>query len=248
MQVAFLIPTTSSGRAWKSPEDSYLHKFVLQSLSAHLPPGISLVFYVGFDVNDPFYKSTTMRLAIESLHPEVRLRWEGFTPDPGNVTRIWNGLARLALEDQCTYFMVGGDDIVYPPDKEWLHTFIHDLQANHNIGWISGFSGGNSSIATQFFLHRTHMEMLGWVFPPQIRNWYCDDFLNQVYPEKYRVWHKHVPMPNSGGPERYTPNNHRALCDQLVARHRNPLARSIAERVASAEPPPAACRGHGAQK
>ena len=174
-----------------------------------------------------------MRLAIESLHTEFHFRWEGFTPDPGNVTRIWNGLARLALEDQYDYFMVGGDDIVYPHDKEWLQKFIYDLQANQNIGWISGFSN-HPCIATQFFLHRTHMEMLGWVFPPQIRNWYCDDFLNEVYPEKYRVWHKHVQMLNSGGPERYRPNKeHRTLCDQLVARYREPLARAIAAHVAA---------------
>ena len=38
--------------------------------------------------------------------------------------------------------------------------------------------------------------------------------------------------PLSGGTERYSPNReHEALCAQLVAQHREPLARAIAAHV-----------------
>lgn len=231
---AFLIPSTSHSRPWSDVTHTYLHTHVCTSLRA-LDGGGATV-YVGYDDNDRIYASAEARAALEELHPHLAFRWTAFTPDKGNVVRIWNALAETALKDGKSYLMVGGDDIVYPRDDDgaaWLHTLRDSLRAQHNIGWASGFSG-NDRIATQFLVHQTHVQLLGWVFPPEIRNWYCDDFLNEVYPSAYRAWHKDVQIPNAGGAERYTPNvEHRGLCDRLVAQHRAPLARAIEARVAA---------------
>ena len=227
---AFLIPTTSHGRPWTDVAHTYLHTHACTSLRA-LDGGGATV-YVGYDNDDKIYASPQARTTLQELHPHLAFRWTAFSPDKGNVVRIWNALAEQALQDGKAYLMVGGDDIVYPPG-DWLHVLRSRLRAHHNVGWASGYSG-NHQIATQFLVHKTHVQMLGWVFPPQIRNWYCDDFLNEVYPEKYRAWLKHVQMPNAGGPERYSPNReHKALCAQLVAQHREPLARAIAAHVAA---------------
>ena len=226
---AFIIPATSHNRPWTDVAHTCLHVHACTSLRALG----SVAVYVGYDNNDRVFSSSSARNALERLHPNLAFRWQSFAPDKGNVVRIWNALARSAVQDGKTYLMVGGDDIVYPNSPAWMHLLRSSLRAQHNVGWASGFSG-NERIATQFLVHKTHVQMLGWVFPPQIRNWYCDDFLNEVYPEKYRAWLKHIRMPNAGGTERYIPNvEHRALCDQLVARHREPLARAIAAHVAA---------------
>lgn len=226
---AFLIPSTSHARPWTDITQTYLHTHACTSLRA-LDGGATV--YVGYDNNDRIYTSSEARATLQELHPHLAFRWTAFSPDKGNVVRIWNALAEQALRDGKAYLMVGGDDIVYPQDAAWLHTLRDSLRAHHNVGWASGFSG-NDRIATQFLVHKTHVQLLTWVFPPQIRNWYCDDFLNEVYPEKYRAWHKDVQMPNAGGAERYCPNvEHRTLCDQLVVQHRSPLARAIEARVA----------------
>ena len=226
---AFLIPSTSQSRPWTDVTHTYLHTHACTSLRA-LDGGATV--YVGYDNNDKIYGSPQARTTLQELHPHLAFRWTAFSPDKGNVVRIWNALAEQAIKEGKAYLMVGGDDIMYP-QEDWLHVLRSSLRAHHNVGWASGFSG-NERIATQFLVHETHVQMLGWVFPPQIRNWYCDDFLNEVYPEKYRAWLKHIRMPNAGGKERYIPNvEHRARCSTLVAQHREPLARAIAAHVAA---------------
>ena len=230
---AFLIPSTSHARSWTDVTHTYLHTHACTSLRALGSGGATV--YVGYDDDDRILASPEARAALAELHPHLAFRWTAFSPDKGNVVRIWNALAEQALQDGKAYLMVAGDDIVYPQEESttWLQTLRGSLRAQHHVGWASGFSG-NDRIATQFLVHKTHVQLLGWVFPPAMRNWYCDDFLNEVYPSTYRAWHKDVQIPNAGGTERYTPNvEHRALCDQLVAQHRAPLARAIEARVAA---------------
>ena len=77
--------------------------------------------------------------------------------------------------------------------------------------------------ATQFLIHRTHWNIFEFVFPPQIRNYFCDDFMNEIYPKRYRYWRQDFPLYNTGGQPRYIPNNDRKLCQFLLRRHKKGL-------------------------
>jgi hypothetical protein len=57
-------------------------------------------------------------------------------------------------------------------------------------------------ILTQAMVHRTHLDIFGYFFPEEIKNWYCDDWLNAMYPKTW-LKSKYV-CSNSGGKERYS--------------------------------------------
>ena len=121
-----------------------------------------------------------------------------------------------------------GDDIRLPNDSDWLSCFINKLKKNKNIGWSAGYSN-NTDIATQFLIHKTHYEIFNFIYPPQIHAWYCDNFLNDIYPEKYKNWLRSYPLLNVGGAPRYQPKDDKKLCDMLVRRYKPVLNRFLQE-------------------
>ena len=51
------------------------------------------------------------------------------------------------------------------------------------------------------------MDIFGWFFPKEIKNWCCDDWYNMVYHPKYLYpLYNHVAV-NMGGQPRYVINN-----------------------------------------
>ena len=223
--VAFCIPTTSHNREWISSDDSYLHRILLDSCHNY-SNDVHLTFYIGFDQDDEIFSSASQRNKLNEEYPQFHIEWIPFSPEKGNVVRIWNKLAEIAVENGHTYLMILGDDIKLPKDSGWLNLFIKNLKKQNNIGWAAGWSN-NDNIATQFLIHKTHLDIFGFVFPPQIKNWFCDNWMNDIYPAKYKSWRKDYHLLNVGGAPRYQPINDQNLCQMLVKRHRSKLTRHL---------------------
>jgi hypothetical protein len=51
------------------------------------------------------------------------------------------------------------------------------------------------------------MEIFGWYFPEEIKNWCCDDWYNMVYYPNYLYPLQNHYAENKGGPPRYDINN-----------------------------------------
>jgi hypothetical protein len=109
-----------------------------------------------------------------------------------------------------------------PNDIGWLGCFINKLKKNKNIGWAAGWSN-NDQIPTQFLVHKSHYDIFGFFYPPQIHAWYCDNFMAEIYPNRFRVWLKSYPLLNLGGDPRYIPENDSKLCEILVRRYKPKL-------------------------
>ncbi len=78
------------------------------------------------------------------------------------------------------------------------------------------------------------MELFGYYFPPEIINWFCDDWINNVYKELKSFFPlTEYTCVNKGGEPRYQINNQiynnraelntqiknmKQICDQLVER------------------------------
>ena len=226
--VAFLVPTTSRGRSWETVQDTYLYRIFCGSLFQHVPD-FDITIYFAYDEDDKIYSDLESRLTIDAVFGlKFKIEWIPFKPDKGNVVRLWNGLAERAIEDGFEYLMIVGDDVKFPNDKGWLGLFRNNLRKNKNIGWSAGWSN-NDQIATQFLIHKNHVEMFGWVFPPQLQNWYCDNWLNEIYPASFRYWRKDYPLLNCGGEPRYLPNQDKKLCDILLKRYRPILLKLLRE-------------------
>lgn len=224
-KIAFLVPSTTRNRDWKTIEETYLYDTLLRTMEQS-PPDFDITIFIGYDKNDPIYQEFENRQIINAVFMNFQVIWCEFPPDPGNVVKVWNSLANTALEHNFEYFMVLGDDIKLPKDRNWLRVFQKDLRKQQNIGWVSGWSN-NDAIATQFLIHKTHLDIFGFIFPPSLRNWFCDDFLNNVYPQKYKSWRKNYTLLNTGGSPRYQPLNDKKLCEMLVKRHKPQIARFL---------------------
>ena len=87
----------------------------------------------------------------------------------------------------------------------------------------------NARILTQSFVSRKHMELFGYYFPPEIINWCCDDWINDVY----RAINQFFPLRNHicinvGGEPRYNINNqvcqHQQQFTEMVGKLRQQCA------------------------
>lgn len=218
---AFLVPSTTRNRQWETIEETYLYSILCRTLDKHTPD-CDITLYVGYDADDPIYKKEEERLKLNAIFMKFNIVWIEFKPDPGNVVAVWNGLFKIAMKHGFEWFKILGDDIRLPNDPSWLRVFQKALVKNNYVGWSAGYSN-NDKIATQFLIHRTHWQIYEFVFPPLIKNWYCDDWLNMIYPDKYKNWRKDYPLLNVGGEPRYKPNNDKRLCETLVRRHKREL-------------------------
>ena len=216
--VAFIVPSTTHDRDWRTIEETYLYSVLFSSLE-YRTPTVPVSVYVGYDSNDPILSQEQERLKCNAVFLNFTIIWIEIVPDPGNVVKIWNKLAEIALSHHYDWLMVLGDDIRLPNDRDWLTLFQKALRKQKYIGWAAGWSN-NNDIATQFLVHRTHWSIFEFIFPPLLKNWHCDNWLNDVYSKKHKYWRKDYPLLNTGGNPRYIPNDHAKLCQMLVKRHK----------------------------
>ena len=62
--------------------------------------------------------------------------------------------------------------------------------------------GGERFIQTQSFVSRKHMEIFGFYFPKEIKNWFCDDWITKIYYPNFFYLLNHK-LRNMGGEPRY---------------------------------------------
>ncbi len=202
MKVAFLVPSTSNKRDWKTAEETHLWELLCSSLE-HYTPEHQIKLFVGYDEDDAVYSKEQERLKFHAVFMNFEMEFFPMTKDTkGKPTWIWNRLGEEALEQGYDYLKVLGDDIKMPNDTGWLGCFINKLKKNQNIGWVAGWSN-NDQIPTQFLVHKNHYTIFGFIYPPEIPNWGCDNFMAEIYPDKYRVWLRSYPLLNVGGEPRY---------------------------------------------
>ena len=61
------------------------------------------------------------------------------------------------------------------------------------------------TLLTQSFVHMSHiLKSFGYYYPPEIENWYVDDWITNIYDQRSD---KRIKVRNSGGPPRYKVNN-----------------------------------------
>ncbi len=219
--IAFVVPCTSNKRNWYQFEDTYLHTILLPSIEK-LTNDYNVQLYIGIDNDDKLFS----KIKLPDKHKNINMNWIKFNDCKGNPCRIWTELTKRAVNDGYDYIQVCGDDIQFDNRIEWLGKFIKALKVNNNIGYSSGWSN-NNDIPTQFLFHKTHLEIFDFVFPKQIHNWHCDDFIYGLYGKKYGNWLQEYKHLNLGGEPRYNPNDDRKVCKMLVKRHKTTLNRHI---------------------
>lgn len=218
MKLCLLVPSTTNGLEIDDITQSHLYKILIQSLSKDKPKKHKITIYVGYDNDDKIYSQHQQRLKLQVLADKVNIEWVEQKIQKGHVTEIWNNLGHRAVKDNFEYMYVCGDDIQIDNNK-WMNDWAKMLKANNNIGWVAGYSH-NNRIATQFLIHKTHLDIFGFVYPKEIRNWGCDDWMVGVYPLKYRLWLKEYKHLNEGGEPRYEVEHNPRYYQKIIERYK----------------------------
>jgi len=229
VKCAFCVPSTTRNRDWERVEDTYLWKILFSSLERYTPDHDITVF-VGYDEIDPIYSQEEERMKPQAVFKNFKIEWVVFGSEyKGKLNLIWNNLADISLRRGFEYLKILGDDIRLPNDSCWLGCFINKLKKNENIGFSAGWSN-NDEIPTQFLIHKTHIDIFGWVYPPEIPNYGVDDWMYLVYPEKYRNWLRSYPLLNVGGKPRYDIVFNEAFVKAIVSRYKSKLNRFLSQK------------------
>jgi hypothetical protein len=225
---SFLIPSTSKGFTWTKPTDCYLFN-TLNSIFITMPlKGHEFRIYVGVDSDDPFYTSPDIRNFFINNYKNLQFVDIVINVDmeKGHLTKMWNILAKKSYEEGTDYMFQCGDDIEYHYIG-WVDECVKVLQKHNNIGMTGPFDVIEKRIFTQTFVHKTHWEIFGFYFPEEIKNWFCDDWINEVYP---KIIIDGLTCRNTGGKPRYNIVVARDLCTQLVQRDRKVLAQYMVKK------------------
>jgi hypothetical protein len=235
MKIGILIPSTSNARDWKSYQDSYLYNLSLKTFLTTYDKEHEYVFYVGIDRGDKIFDNPENIEGFNrfvSVMQNVRIDFiymDGI--EKGYLTKMWNRLYEKAYAENCDYFFQCGDDIAFRTNG-WINECIKKILSAKGLG-MTGPINNNPYILTQTFVSRKHMETFGYYFPEELINWYCDDWINEVYKERKLCFPlcRHF-CENIGGDPRYNIHNDanfnnnasakkamiRNLCSQLVIR------------------------------
>lgn len=234
-QFGCLIPSTSNGRAWNDYKDTYLYQTTLRSFLRTYSKEFKTHFYIGIDRGDPIYDTTESKdhfkrfigvmqnVTIEFVYMENVAK--------GHLTVMWNQLFDKAIADHCDYFVQCGDDIEFTT-VGWMQDAADILDTHGGIG-VVGPINNNPRILTQTIVTKKHKELFGYYFPPEIKNWFCDDWINEVYQglKHFYPMRQHYCV-NIGGKPRYVINNGQSnqdvmkLYKELVARDLQRIAGS----------------------
>lgn len=220
---ALILATSKNRDNWVMMQDTYLYQLTLKTFLLTFDKEHSYIFYVGIDKDDRIFDNETQKREItrfSKVYPNIEFKFitmENITK--GYVTLMWNKLFEYAYKSDCDYFYQCGDDMEFRT-KGWINDCIKVLREHNDIG-IAGPINNNNRILTQSFVSRKHMEIFGWFFPKEIKNWCCDDWMNMVYYQKYLYpLNKHLAV-NLGGKPRYDINNDKYFTNNTMLFNHN---------------------------
>jgi hypothetical protein len=87
---------------------------------------------------------------------------------------LW--LCVQAYADGCDYLYQYSDDFQFLDDG-WIDALTKRLKQTNNFGSAGMLDArreesGKSQLMTLAMAHRTHLDLLGWFWPPRLKNWY----------------------------------------------------------------------------
>lgn len=226
-RIAILIPVCSRNQTWERLEDCYLIRSFLPRFEATQSPEYTYQIYLAVDDDDAFFLRYVDDLRERGFRVHVV---SGCQHAPA---RAWNQLFDLAVAEGNEYFFQIGDDVILQ-SRKWTRRFIDVLAAHGNKGVVgpcypANFwgrkRGGTRPVIENAFVHRSHHDIFGYLFPPEIPNWHCDEWMTKVYEPWCSYMCEDIIVQNQCLGARYTiqPMN----IDDLVSRGRSIVVQSL---------------------
>ena len=154
---------------------------------------------------DPVWDSPTtggeLRATLErelgAANVSVRFVRYQLNPQLVDIVFKYNQIVRQAYVDGCDYIYQLSDDAAIN-SPAWAETIADYLDARHGFGTAGMRDTANSNTMTLGASGRIHIEINdGFFWPPELRNWLADDYLQQVYGTGYSHRFDHIQFTNT---------------------------------------------------
>ncbi|CAE7420300.1 unnamed protein product [Symbiodinium microadriaticum] len=203
--IAIMAATTT--RRVKQPHVQKIALFtlLLPSLIRSLDCGYRYVYVMGYDVGDPFYDSEAGMQEVQAwfarqIAEPMRRNGISITLKPVKVFNplkkpgpVFVAMAKPAYELGANYFYRVNDDTEFR--GRWPKLYVKALlEMRPPFGVVGPSSLGSvDAILTHDFVHRVHMEIFEQdYYPPELTDWWMDDWISRVYGKKRTLIAKEV--------------------------------------------------------
>jgi len=193
-KIGILVASTSKNCKYDSFMDYYFIKNI-KTLIGSLSNNNTFIVYIGYDEGDLFFEEKEQEIVdyLNTLIPTKIYKIKNISTS--NPCYVWNCLAKTAYYENCDYLFQTGDDTIYET-KNWDETFINYLLKSNDIG-VAGGINSNTKIITLLFVSKKHYEIFNCFFSPVFKNWYSDDWVNNIYKPNYYYFDRNVITHNS---------------------------------------------------
>lgn len=185
-----------------SIENTDLYKLLIKSSETTITEFERHIFdisvYVYFDDDDEFWK----------INKDYD--WSKITDIPVMLYETkhtdsipWNNVTMHAYYDGAEYIFRTNDDVKLQSNS-WIILAVNTLKKMNNIGVVGPKTlRGKREILTLDFTHRTHIDIFGFYYPYEFKNWYLDDEITYIYGARTITLDKWVAL-HVVNPTRYT--------------------------------------------
>jgi len=170
----------------------FFHTF-LPTFCATASPGYVYAFYLAYDHTDPFFalpdfitgfRKAFQKSASKHCSGDLQLSLHLVQCDhAGKPVWAQNDAMLEAYLDNADYYYRINDDTKLQT-KDWTNIFINTLNSfNPKKLGVCGpnHSGGNLKVLTYDFVHRTHIDVLGFYYPRLMTDWWGDNWITTIY-------------------------------------------------------------------
>lgn len=184
--------TASKSRpSWRSLKDTALATLLIPSLMRTIvDEPFTFTLYLAFDHDDAFWRQHVS--ALPSL-TNVSIKHDFYTTSEHKIPV--NELTAHAYRDGADYIVRINDDTEFLTTG-WASIGVAALAAFEppNVGVVGPiFAEGLTAILTHDMVHRTHLDIFKFYYPPVFSAWWVDDWITRVYePDRMRKlsnWH-----------------------------------------------------------
>lgn len=181
---------SKSKPSWRSLADTALSTLLIPSLNrTTLGEPYIFTLYLAFDRDDSFWQKHVGKLR----GGEIPIKHDFYTSPAHKIP--FNELTAHAYNDGADYIVRINDDTEFVTEG-WATLGVKALAGFEppNVGVVGPtFKEGNTAILTHDMVHRTHLNIFKYYYPPVFSAWWIDDWITHVYEpgrmKKLSTWH-----------------------------------------------------------
>lgn len=201
--IAILVPVCSRNQNYKSfdeiPFVHYLHKSLLSTIDAQH----EYTIFIGIDSTDTFYVEHFGDFLFLNAPSNLVIKPIILQNCEHKPAFAWNKLFQEGYDRGHDYFFQIGDDVEI--SGNWTQKFIDSIESLEGIGVAGCLEKWNEACRKaknqplcleNAFVGRKHYEFFGSFFNPTIENWFCDEWITQVYMPNNVIIHEDLEVKN----------------------------------------------------